>query len=325
MQQHAPAQVSTSKNAFASRNGLSLQELWDITTTRRRPLADYEHSTGKRPASAPVERLGIPAVSEGIQTTSHKANGRPSSAPLAPNQIGEPNGRPSLAPLDPNQIGGGRPGQGRLTKASVAVARRRSIRDEIDPSYACHWDTDVDSTIVGEEDKSGRRRKTDVQRLAEDNGAPGGPRPQAVKSRARKNNPFIEYENREKRLQQERKWLQEDPKYMQHRTSDLKHGKVQQKLYCRSKSAEMMGEDRVLYGDYAVKMRQRKERTERLQRNTSTYPTREMSVGKSTSHSRTLKGLQRTLTRSVARLGMRAGPGRSFEARATLQRCGVQR
>jgi len=61
--------------------------------------------------------------------------------------------------------------------------------------------------------------------------------PQGQKTKKNTNNPFVEYEDREQRLQCERRWLQDDAEYMGLRVRGLKRTTVQTRLVRRSLSA----------------------------------------------------------------------------------------
>lgn len=72
---------------------------------------------------------------------------------------------------------------------------------------------------------------------------------------ARARNPFIEYEDREKRLAQERQWLQEDSVYLDERKEDLRHGAKMRQLATRCSTDEELYENRMFWGPYSVRMR----------------------------------------------------------------------
>lgn len=57
-------------------------------------------------------------------------------------------------------------------------------------------------------------------------------------------NPFVEYEDREKKLQCERRWLQEDAEYMTLRVRGLKHNTVQDRLVRQACSTGALALDR---------------------------------------------------------------------------------
>lgn len=244
--------------------------------------------------------------------------------------------RPSTVPSRPNQIGNGHPGQGRLSKASTSAERGRASSkatrgnaaepDALDPGVtACQWDLDNDDCITTDDDGYVRS-----QRRGGGSKRGRGGFSQGAMSGKKKDNPFVEYEDREKRLQQERKWLQEDPLYMEKRTSDLRQGKVQKELTCRSKSPETLFDARVLFGPYSTKIRERKERSRgnsRAPSNQSNQTTYSEAVGKRASSRGTnrskdtleaasyLKGLQRSLKDSTSANQWTSGSGNEWRDR----------
>ncbi|CAJ1441777.1 unnamed protein product [Effrenium voratum] len=73
----------------------------------------------------------------------------------------------------------------------------------------------------------------------------------------RAKNPFIEYDAREKRLNQERKWLQEAPDHMEQRRTDLRLGALLRHLDVRDDSDERLYENRTFYGPHSMAMKAR--------------------------------------------------------------------
>lgn len=75
----------------------------------------------------------------------------------------------------------------------------------------------------------------------------------AARDKAR--NPFIEYEDREKRLMRERRWLQEDSDYLEAKKEDLRHGTLLNHLSLQVDSQQDLYEKRIFYGPYSVKLK----------------------------------------------------------------------
>jgi len=70
----------------------------------------------------------------------------------------------------------------------------------------------------------------------------------------KRSNPFVEFEDREQRLQNERRWLQEDPLYMAERYAGVKSESVQQRLKKLMTAPSDLYEFIVFYSTYAVQM-----------------------------------------------------------------------
>lgn len=73
----------------------------------------------------------------------------------------------------------------------------------------------------------------------------------------RDKNPFIEYDAREKRLNQERKWLQEASGFMEQRRDELRLGALMNQLNIRSDGDDRLYENRTFYGPHSVAMKAR--------------------------------------------------------------------
>jgi len=74
-------------------------------------------------------------------------------------------------------------------------------------------------------------------------------------ARSRPRNPFIEYDVREKRLKEERSWLQEDEAYLRERQEDLRHGSRMKNMAQRADSAGDLYEKRMYYGPHSMRLR----------------------------------------------------------------------
>lgn len=72
----------------------------------------------------------------------------------------------------------------------------------------------------------------------------------------REQNPFVEYEDRQQRLQDQRRWLQEDPVYLEERMKTLQAETTQTILSNSSKHPDDLYEEAVYHGSYSVKVRQ---------------------------------------------------------------------
>mmetsp|Transcript_55702 Transcript_55702/g.155238 ORF Transcript_55702/g.155238 Transcript_55702/m.155238 type:complete len:407 (-) Transcript_55702:99-1319(-) len=87
-------------------------------------------------------------------------------------------------------------------------------------------------------------------------------RPKTISSQAKSRamqksvrNPFIDTQAREKRVLQERKWLEEDDLYMSERTEDLRHGTAMNLLVQRDTTVDDLFEKRVFYGPCSAHLR----------------------------------------------------------------------
>lgn len=74
---------------------------------------------------------------------------------------------------------------------------------------------------------------------------------QGERNRRRAQNPFVEYEDRELRLQWERQWLQEDILYLTERREDMRFNMVQRNLDVKCITSDRMFENAVIYNDYS--------------------------------------------------------------------------
>merc|ERR1719330_1114715 len=77
----------------------------------------------------------------------------------------------------------------------------------------------------------------------------------AARRERRRHNPFVEYEDREMRLQDEIRWLQEDSAYLDDRRDELRFNNVQRGLDIRESSSEHLFENAVIYSDYSPPVR----------------------------------------------------------------------
>jgi len=94
----------------------------------------------------------------------------------------------------------------------------------------------------------------------------------------RAKNPFIEYDVREKRLNQERKWLQEDTRFMEQRREELRLGALMNQLNISNDTEDLLYENRTFYGPHSMAMKatKAKQRTHRprLRANSAHLPER---------------------------------------------------
>ncbi|CAE7413915.1 unnamed protein product [Symbiodinium pilosum] len=84
------------------------------------------------------------------------------------------------------------------------------------------------------------------------------PRPRKAGARAK--NPFIEYDFREKRLNQERKWLQEDSSFLEQRREELRFGALLNQLNIQNDPDDHLYENRTFYGPHSMAMKASKAR-----------------------------------------------------------------
>jgi len=80
------------------------------------------------------------------------------------------------------------------------------------------------------------------------------------KGGARAKNPFIEYDVREKRLNQERKWLQEDSRFLEQRREELRLGALLNQLNIQNDPDDQLYENRTFYGPHSMAMKATKAR-----------------------------------------------------------------
>ncbi|CAE7222787.1 unnamed protein product [Symbiodinium sp. CCMP2592] len=80
------------------------------------------------------------------------------------------------------------------------------------------------------------------------------------KGGARAKNPFIEYDVREKRLNQERKWLQEDSRFLEQRREELRLGALLNQLNLQNDPDDQLYENRTFYGPHSMAMKATKAR-----------------------------------------------------------------
>mmetsp|Transcript_29896 Transcript_29896/g.54438 ORF Transcript_29896/g.54438 Transcript_29896/m.54438 type:complete len:387 (-) Transcript_29896:175-1335(-) len=99
-----------------------------------------------------------------------------------------------------------------LARRHVKRMRARRKREVRDPN---------DSNSEGDDDETGQAVRTAGAVLGE---------PAQVVHQVKKTNPFVEYDTKEKRLQQERRWLTEDQEYLECRVREAQHSTTQAKL-----------------------------------------------------------------------------------------------
>jgi hypothetical protein len=125
----------------------------------------------------------------------------------------------------------------------------------------------------------------------------------------RPTNPFIEYEDREVKLQQERKWLEQDSVFMRIRREGMRHQGVTVRNVTRNASESALYENRTMYGNYSVQLRRNKAIKDGFVGNATGSPSRTPLVasaqrtGKSKMgdhpHLKLLKTLQLTMEEST--------------------------
>ncbi|CAE7221886.1 unnamed protein product [Symbiodinium natans] len=86
------------------------------------------------------------------------------------------------------------------------------------------------------------------------------PRSAPKKKADRDKNPFIEYDVREKRLNQERKWLQEDSHFLEQRREELRLGSLLNQLNIQNDPDDQLYENRTFYGPHSMAMKATKAR-----------------------------------------------------------------
>merc|ERR1712070_276607 len=79
-------------------------------------------------------------------------------------------------------------------------------------------------------------------------------------------NPFVEFEDREMRLNWERRWLKDDEVYMKERLKGMRLDSVQGRLHHATLSGDMLYEDAIYYGPYSCTMRNHQQKKADSQR-----------------------------------------------------------
>ncbi|CAK0865012.1 unnamed protein product [Prorocentrum cordatum] len=77
----------------------------------------------------------------------------------------------------------------------------------------------------------------------------------AIQSQPSESPTLIEYEDREVKLTQERKWLESDSVFMRIRREGMRHKGATQRHAARSASESALYDSRTLFGNYSVQMR----------------------------------------------------------------------
>merc|ERR1712178_523561 len=78
------------------------------------------------------------------------------------------------------------------------------------------------------------------------------------KNSRHRSNPFVEFEDREMRLNWERRWLKDDDVYMHERMKGMRVDSVQARLNKGSISNAMLYEDAVYFGPYSKSVKTRR-------------------------------------------------------------------
>lgn len=81
-----------------------------------------------------------------------------------------------------------------------------------------------------------------------------------------KRNPFVEFEDREMRLNWERQWLKDDEVYMRERMKGMRVDSVQARLQKESMSGDMLYDDAVYFGAHSCRLSSHKQKKADLQR-----------------------------------------------------------
>lgn len=89
---------------------------------------------------------------------------------------------------------------------------------------------------------------------------------QGERERRRAQNPFVEYEDRETRLRDERRWLKDDAIYLTERTEELRFNNVQRSLDVSNISTHHLFENACIYNEYSHYIRLCSELREALRR-----------------------------------------------------------
>lgn len=107
------------------------------------------------------------------------------------------------------------------------------------------------SAMVQRVTRGGEARQLRKRRLK----LKGAQKSHNVNEPEKRSNPFVEFEDREKRLQNERRWLQEDPLYMAERYAGVRTESVQQRLKKLMTAPSDLYDFVVFYSTYAVQMK----------------------------------------------------------------------
>lgn len=152
--------------------------------------------------------------------------------------------------------GGSRPLSAITARAAPSVvmaAARRLVRSGVHDTGSRKGDDD-DSGASEAEGGSARSKSP--------GGAGGrgwrGASSQATRDKAKSRNPFVEYDSREKRLQQERRRLLLDVEFMQERRNILQRCTLHNKFERSIKTDDDLHDERVFFGPYSMGMKSRR-------------------------------------------------------------------
>eukprot|EP00440_Ansanella_granifera_P051024 gb/GFBE01055305.1/.p1 GENE.gb/GFBE01055305.1/~~gb/GFBE01055305.1/.p1 ORF type:complete len:371 (+),score=54.92 gb/GFBE01055305.1/:1-1113(+) len=286
-----------------------------------------EHAAaGRHPQPQP---FAPPAAFEAPPPPLHAprgARGSPDAAPTAaarkaPAAEVQPS-QPSQPSQLPQRRGNGVPPPSMFASAAQLKSPSGSLAPEVElrlPQQRPAIDTDVlDSPGVPGSGRGGRpspspsplashRENRQRSGTSQPPRARGGAAEKAKKAAAaRARNPFIEYDDREKRLSRERKWLQEDSTYLNGRKQELKHGTLMNHLNIASDSKQDLYDKRTFYGPYSMALKASKQRAQSAgrQRPQSACPAevgRHRPVKEDRSAAVTMKKLAQELRNSCSR------------------------
>jgi hypothetical protein len=137
---------------------------------------------------------------------------------------------------------------------SPANCRRRVRKDDRDGASSCHT-VDFDEDIVDYAEDKDLNWSGGVSTAMNSLFQPGKVRKRKGKTNGH-DNPFVEYEDREQRLQWERRWLKDDEVYMGERMKGMRQSSVHARMQRKEMPRNVLHQDRVYFGAYSKELKQ---------------------------------------------------------------------
>jgi len=249
-----PSQSRTFNSKFGDAVGISLGDIRPRSAVGL-SLGDIRHMVHTRPPH--VREVVAPVVPEPHCGACFKGLGASFASPHGPEGYREKGrSRAGARPHSPDAN----------SKAQIAIEgdydtgdepvmtslrRRNTLKKEGSGSFGGSNDGNS-SADVGDLDEWSTHGIIDQKRGEKGRGW-------AQKNEKKSKNPFVEFEDREQRLIQERQWLLEaDGLYMLEKKKDLRHNKTQDRIDLEGQEQEKLYEGRTLYGPHSMKMQEKK-------------------------------------------------------------------
>jgi len=137
---------------------------------------------------------------------------------------------------------------------SPANCRRRVRKDDRDGASSCHT-VDFDEDIVDYAEDKDLNWSGGVSTAMNSLFQPGKVRKRKGKTNGH-DNPFVEYEDREQRLQWERRWLKDDEVYMGERMKGMRQSSVHARMQRKDMPRNVLYQDAVYFGAYSKELKQ---------------------------------------------------------------------